>query len=115
MNLTLMAGCYPEDCPRVYETDRGTIAVQGYTVTDPDLVARANLQPRESLVEAPLSLLVEAGCFRDDTSRFRLTGRGTVIVRGDTVTDPSALAQASAPVGESLVELPMTLEGEVAA
>lgn len=115
MILTLRAGCYPEDCPRVYETDRGTIVIQGYSVTDAAALAQADLLAGESLVEAPLSLLIEAGCYRDVPSRFRVTSRGTVIVRGLTVADAAALAQANPPAGESLVELPVTPAVEVAA
>ncbi|RCG29447.1 hypothetical protein DQ384_20610 [Sphaerisporangium album] len=47
-------------CPSLYETDRGTIVVQGLTLTDPD--ARADLRDvldGESAVEVPRALLVE--------------------------------------------------------
>lgn len=55
MELTWMAGdsCGRDDCPAVFTTDRGTLAVQGYTVdrTTPN---------GESVVEIPLDLLREA-------------------------------------------------------
>ncbi|MEV6980628.1 hypothetical protein AB0M95_05130 [Sphaerisporangium sp. NPDC051017] len=47
-------------CPSLYETDRGTIVVQGLTLTDPD--ARADLRDvldGESAVEVPRALLME--------------------------------------------------------
>ncbi|GII83171.1 hypothetical protein Ssi03_11610 [Sphaerisporangium siamense] len=47
-------------CPSLYETDRGTIVVQGLTLIDPE--ARADLRevlPGESAVEVPRALLVE--------------------------------------------------------
>ncbi|GAA0980197.1 hypothetical protein GCM10009555_046220 [Acrocarpospora macrocephala] len=45
-------------CPAVYETDRGTIAVQGKIVTDPTALGEAvNLAPDEVLVEIPRDLL----------------------------------------------------------
>ncbi|MEU8269668.1 hypothetical protein AB0B89_21230 [Sphaerisporangium sp. NPDC049002] len=47
-------------CPSLYETDRGTIVVQGLTLTDPD--ARADLRhvlDGESAVEVPRELLME--------------------------------------------------------
>jgi hypothetical protein len=45
--------CKSGDCPTVYRTDRGTIAVQGYRVahTVPD---------GEAVVEIPAELLAEA-------------------------------------------------------
>ncbi|HEX4816715.1 MAG TPA: hypothetical protein VFV66_28570 [Nonomuraea sp.] len=45
-------------CPAVYETDRGTIAVQGKLVTDPDALGDAvNLASDEVIIEIPKDLL----------------------------------------------------------
>ena len=58
MKLTRIApddenGCKSGDCPTIYMTDRGTIAVQGYNVE--------HLTPEgESVVEIPLAMLLEA-------------------------------------------------------
>jgi hypothetical protein len=44
-------------CPAVYETDRGTFAVQGALVLDPDALRDGvNLGPGEVIVEIPKSL-----------------------------------------------------------
>jgi len=55
MELTKIAGanCKDGDCPTVYTTDRGTVAVQGYKVVHatPD---------GEAIVEIPTELLTEA-------------------------------------------------------
>lgn len=54
MKLTKIAGdCGGKDCPTIYHTDRGTIAVQGFTVdrATPD---------GEAVVEIPNDLLMEA-------------------------------------------------------
>jgi len=56
MELTLVAGgddCGRDDCPTVFRTDRGTLAIQGYTIDrqTPD---------GESVVEIPVDLLQEA-------------------------------------------------------
>jgi hypothetical protein len=55
MELTKIAGanCKDGDCPAVYRTDRGTVAVQGYRVPHaaPD---------GEAVVEIPAELLAEA-------------------------------------------------------
>lgn len=47
-------------CPSLYETDRGTIVVQGLTLTDSDAVADLrHVLEGESAVEVPRELLVE--------------------------------------------------------
>lgn len=53
--LTMVAGgdCGSNDCPTVYSTDRGTIAIQGYTL-------KHSTPPGESVVEIPGDLLKEA-------------------------------------------------------
>jgi hypothetical protein len=61
MELTRIAGtcdeggddCGQGDCPTVYTTDRGTIAVQGYTVT-------RRVPDGEAVVEIPREILLEA-------------------------------------------------------
>jgi len=55
MELTRIAdgNCKDGDCPTVYRTDRGTIAVQGYRL---DRMTPAG----EAIVEIPAELLAEA-------------------------------------------------------
>ena len=48
------AGCAGKSCPTLYETDRGTVVVQGYVVTE---VTGAELGVGEALVEIPAELL----------------------------------------------------------
>lgn len=46
------------DCPTLYRTDRGTIVVQGYRVTDPEALADLrDLADNETVVEIPEQLL----------------------------------------------------------
>jgi hypothetical protein len=54
-HLTRIAGgtCGRDDCPAVFTTDRGTIAIQGYDI---DRKTPAG----ESVVEIPLDVLKEA-------------------------------------------------------
>ena len=54
-HLTRIAGsdCGRNDCPAVFTTDRGTIAIQGYNI---DKTTPAG----ESVVEIPLDVLKEA-------------------------------------------------------
>ncbi|MFG1927961.1 hypothetical protein [Cryptosporangium sp. NPDC048952] len=47
-------------CPSVYETDRGTLVVQGWRVTDAEAIAaltERGLPAHETAVEIPLDLL----------------------------------------------------------
>ncbi|MGR6922530.1 hypothetical protein ACU635_50465 [[Actinomadura] parvosata] len=45
-------------CPTLYETDRGTIVVQGDQVTDPEALEQLrNVLPGETFVEIPKELL----------------------------------------------------------
>jgi hypothetical protein len=55
MELTQIAGgdCGRDDCPTIFTTDEGTIAVQGYTV---DKETPAD----EAVVEIPLAVFREA-------------------------------------------------------
>ncbi|MFF1905113.1 hypothetical protein [Kitasatospora sp. NPDC058218] len=57
MELTRIAGgdpdCREDDCPTVYTTDRGSIAVQGFTVDRPT-------PDGEAVVEIPEAVLREA-------------------------------------------------------
>jgi hypothetical protein len=61
MELTLIATqCWPgEDCPGVYVTDRGTVAVRGDVIDDPEALNALSLPAGEGVVEVPLSLLLE--------------------------------------------------------
>lgn len=51
----LVVRCGGGDCPTVYETDRGTLVVQGYVVQPNE--AGLTLPPGEQLVEVPIALL----------------------------------------------------------
>jgi hypothetical protein len=61
MKLTRLRSDCPDGvtCPAVYATDRGTFAVVGSAITDPDVLAELGLPPHESVVEIPRSLLPE--------------------------------------------------------
>ena len=54
-HLTRIAGgdCGRDDCPAVFTTDRGTIAIQGYSID-------RKIPAGESVVEIPLDVLKEA-------------------------------------------------------
>ena len=57
--LTLVTSlCGTGSCPTVYRTDRGTLVVQGYTVSAEQ--ADLDLPAGEQLVEIPMELLAAA-------------------------------------------------------
>ena len=56
MKLTqISGGCVDGTCPTIYRSDRGTIVVQGYAVTD----AGMDVPEGEALVEIPAELLAQ--------------------------------------------------------
>lgn len=59
LNLRILTTyCESSSCPTVYETDRGTLVVQGYVV--PADRAGVTVPAGESLVEIPVELLAAA-------------------------------------------------------
>ncbi|MEV2276253.1 hypothetical protein AB0I72_11745 [Nocardiopsis sp. NPDC049922] len=58
MELKRISGdCWDGDCPAVYATDRDTYIVQGYTISDPKVLADLGLPNGESAVEVPVEML----------------------------------------------------------
>ncbi|MGW2842800.1 hypothetical protein ACWCWD_34060 [Streptomyces sp. NPDC001493] len=54
MKLTRLVGqCDDGECPTIYTTDRGTLAVQGNRLSDHGL----DIPAHESLVEIPIELI----------------------------------------------------------
>ena len=47
----------PNDSPTLYKTERGTLLVQGYVVTDPEALAEMRIPEGETVVEVPPSLM----------------------------------------------------------
>lgn len=57
VKLTRLVGeCDDGDCPTVYATDRGTLAIQGDRVVDHEL----DIPAHETLVEIPVELIRKA-------------------------------------------------------
>jgi hypothetical protein len=46
-------------CPAMYMTDRGTVVIQGLTVTDPDALQQLRLPGGEQAVEIPAEMVAE--------------------------------------------------------
>ncbi|MGH3921324.1 MAG: hypothetical protein ACRDTT_00305 [Pseudonocardiaceae bacterium] len=94
-------------CPNINVTDRGTYIVQGFPVTDLDLGTHM-LEPGESVVEIPSSLLPELAADEPTHGAVRRTDRGTVLVRGRLVVEVEILRELDLPAGEAAVEVPIS-------
>jgi hypothetical protein len=93
-------------CPALHRTDRGTVVVQGWAVSDAELLGRLDPPAGEEVVEVPAGLLAEV---IDSWPAPLRTDHGTLIVPGTPVTDPDVLRQLSLPAGERAVEVPARL------
>lgn len=97
-------------CPALHRTDRGTVVVRGWEVTDAEMLGQLHLSAGEQAVEVPAALLAEV---LDSWPTRRRTDHGTLIVPGSTLTDPDVLAQLSLPANERAVEVPAGILAEV--
>jgi hypothetical protein len=43
-------------CPTLYATDRGTVVVQGWKITDPQTLSQMDIPDHETALEAPAAL-----------------------------------------------------------
>ncbi|WP_204046421.1 hypothetical protein [Acrocarpospora phusangensis] len=61
MRLTFIRTTSPtaNTCPTLFKTDRGTVIVQGYVVTDEEALSQMNIPEGETAVEVPMELLEE--------------------------------------------------------
>lgn len=102
----------PNNSPTLFETDQGSFVVQGWIVTDPDVLGRIMVAGDETVVEVPPKLMIhlaQAGLVGDVTNLVDpivcVTEVGNYIVKGKRVSDPVALAQMSIPAHETCVEV----------
>jgi hypothetical protein len=104
-----------DDSPTLYDTDRNTHLVQGWKVTDPDLLSRLDLGPHETCVEVTtrlMSYLSESELTNTEDTELPLiirTGRDTYVIKGRRVTDAEALAQLNMPDHETAIEVSAAL------
>ncbi len=105
----------PGDSPTLYATDRDTYVVQGWKVTDPEVLAKLDPPEGEMCVEVPAALFVHLA--KDGLSGtianwappvVHVTGEGTYIVQGKRVADPEVRAQMIIPEFEDCVEVTRT-------
>jgi hypothetical protein len=97
-------------CPALHRTDRDTVVIQGWPVTEPALLGELGLPAGMQAVEVPATLLTEV---LDTWQALYKTGNGTVIAPGTPVTDADALRQLRLPAHERAIEVPASLLAEV--
>jgi hypothetical protein len=86
--------------------------VQGWIVTDPEILAMIVMADGETVVEVPAALMAHLA--KDGLSGevvnlippiVHITENGNYIIRGRLVTDPEALGQITIPDHETCVEV----------
>lgn len=100
------------DSPTLYATDQGTYLVQGWKVTDSEILAKLDMPEGETVVEIYARLLAhlaEDGLSGVVTSWIppivHVKENGNLLIQGKRVTDPEALAQMNIPDHEDVVEI----------
>lgn len=100
------------DSPTLYATDVDTYIIQGWTVTDPETLAKLTMEPDEGVVEIPFNLfehLAEDGLPGVVTSWIppivHVSDRRTCLIQGARVVDPATLARMDIPGHEAAVEV----------
>lgn len=103
----------PDDSPTLYATDRYSYVVQGWIVTDPEILAKIALADDETIVEIPpllMSHLAKDGLNGDVANVadpiVHVKSDGNYIVKGVRVRDTEALRQMNIPDHETCVEVP---------
>jgi hypothetical protein len=103
----------PSNSPTLYASDSDSYIVQGWIVTDPDVLARLDVSDAEEVVEVParlLGFLALDGLDGDVTNRVppivHVLDSGNYIIKGERVGDTEALDQMTIPDYETCVEVP---------
>ncbi len=93
------------DCPTLhYQPDSDEFLIQGYTVTDPQVLAGLNLPAGQTVVHIPTYLLPE---LQRDPDAVDL------LVQGHEVNDVALLTELNLPPGETVVRVPARLLPEL--
>jgi hypothetical protein len=113
MHLTFLGKeSRPNESPTLFATDRGSYVVQGWVVTDSEILALIEMSDDETIVEVPATLmthLAKDGLNGDVVNVVppivHITANGNYIVKGSRVTDTEALGQMTIPDHETCVEI----------
>ena len=113
MRLTFLGKeSVPDQSPTLYATDRGSYVVQGWIVTEPQVLAAIAVSDDETVVEVPPKLMVHLakdGIVGEVVNQVapivHVADNGNYIILGKRVTDGEALGQMSIPDHETCVEV----------
>ncbi|MDQ2789629.1 MAG: hypothetical protein DLM60_13815 [Pseudonocardiales bacterium] len=113
MHLTFLGkDSVPDQSPTLYATDQDSYVVQGWIVTDPQILATITVSDDETVVEVPATLmahLAKDGLAGEVVNLIppivHVAQNGNFIVRGRRVGDQDALGQMSIPDHETCVEV----------
>jgi hypothetical protein len=106
--------------PTLYVTEQGSYVVQGWIVTDADILAMLDLAEDETLVEVYARLmthLAKDGLYGEITHEVypivHVKKNRRYILRGKRVADAKALAQMSIPDHETAIEISKDVMAEL--
>jgi len=113
MRLTFLGKeSVPDQSPTLFVSDRDTYIVQGWIITDPELIAAITVTDDETIVEVPAKLMVHLakdGVVGEVASFMppivHVLHNGNYIMRGKKVTDHGTLGQMNIPAHETCVEV----------
>jgi hypothetical protein len=123
MHLTFLGKeSQPDESPTLFATDQDSYVVQGWIVTDPEILAMIAMSDDETIVEVPATLmahLAKDGLNGDVVNVVppivHTTANGNYIIKGSRVADLETLGQMTIPEHETCVEVSrsaiMTLVG----
>jgi hypothetical protein len=113
MRLTFLGKeSVPDQSPTLYATDRDSYIVQGWIITDPQILAMITVPEDETIVEVPAKLMAHFA--KDGVAGevvnlippiIHVTQNGNYVVRGKRVTDREALGVMTIPHHETCVEV----------
>lgn len=106
--------------PTLYATDQHSYVVQGWIVTNDDVLAQLDMGDDETLVEVYARLMnhltkdgLSGQVTREIDPIVHVTETGNYILRGKQVTDREVLAQMDIPDHETAVEIPKDVMAEL--
>lgn len=103
---------HPKQSPTLFATDQDSYVVQGWIVTDPEILTRIAVSDDETIVEVPAALMIHLA--KDGRSGdvvnlvppiVHVTENGNYIIKGSRVMDLDALGQMTIPDHETCVEV----------
>jgi hypothetical protein len=99
--------------PTLYATDQDSYVVQGWIVSEPDVLAHLDVAEDETVVEVYSRLLnhlekdgLSGEVVSDRHPIVHVTERGTYVLQGKQLVDEDTMAQMDIPDHETAIEVP---------